>query len=114
LAVAILIFGLVSTLFLIIDAATGGVPRLNTKDGKVKYGSWKYVLLRFPSLYLDVDWYFTSPDALFPLYMISGISYGMVELIRRIIPRDIVGGNVQSMYWNSPLCISHLFIFIFI
>jgi hypothetical protein len=33
--------------------------------------------------------------------MISGITYGMVELIRRIIPRDIVGGDVQSMYLPS-------------
>jgi hypothetical protein len=41
--------------------------------------------------------------------MISGISYGMVELIRRIIPRDIVGGDVQSMYKICISCsISHL------
>lgn len=57
--------------------------------------------------------YINSPDALFPLYMISGISYGMVELIRRIIPRDIVGGDVGSMYRISS-CISHLFISIFL
>jgi hypothetical protein len=114
LAAAILIFGLISTLFLIIDAATGGVPRLNTKDGKVKYGSWKYVLLKSPALHVDIDRYLNSPDVLFPLYMISGISYGMVELIRRIIPRDIVGGDVVSMYRISPLCTSHLIIFIFL
>ncbi|KAK9319143.1 hypothetical protein V1517DRAFT_66598 [Lipomyces orientalis] len=27
----------------------------------------------------------------------TGIAYGMVELIRRVIPRDIVGGNVQKL-----------------
>lgn len=32
-----------------------------------------------------------------PIYAICGIAYGMVELIRRIIPRDIVGGNVQKL-----------------
>lgn len=74
---AILVFGLITTLFLIIDAATGGKPRINN-GGKLKYGSW-------------------DPNALFPLYMISGIAYGMVELIRRIIPRDIVGGDVQKL-----------------
>lgn len=87
---------------------------MNTSDGKAKYGSWKYVPLKFPSLHLDVDWYLNSPDALFPLYMISGISYGMVELIRRIIPRDIVGGDVGSMYKIPFLCIFHPFIPIFL
>jgi hypothetical protein len=31
------------------------------------------------------------------VYVISGIAYGMVELIRRVIPRDIVGGDVQRL-----------------
>lgn len=110
---AIFIFGLISTLFLIIDAGTGGVPRLNNRD-KVKYGSWKYVLVKLPQVHLDVDEYLNSPDALFPLYMISGISYGMVELIRRIIPRDIVGGDVHSMYNVSSSSTSQLIISIFL
>jgi len=77
LAAAILIFGLITTLFLIIDAGTGGKLKINNGN-KIKYGTW-------------------DPNALFPLYMISGICYGMVELIRRIIPRDIVGGDVQKL-----------------
>lgn len=32
-----------------------------------------------------------------PVYCVSGIAYGMVELIRRVIPRDIVGGDVQKL-----------------
>lgn len=32
-----------------------------------------------------------------PIYAICGIAYGMVELIRRIIPRDIVGADVQKL-----------------
>jgi hypothetical protein len=27
----------------------------------------------------------------------SGIAYGMVELIRRVIPRDIVGGHIGKL-----------------
>jgi len=28
---------------------------------------------------------------------ISGVAYGMIELIRRVVPRDIVGGDVQKV-----------------
>ena len=78
LSMSIIVFGLITTLFLIIDAATGGKPRSMTAKNKVQYGSW-------------------NANALFPLYMISGVAYGMVELIRRVIPRDIVGGDVQKL-----------------
>lgn len=37
---AIIVFGLITTLFLIIDSATGGKPK-SMNGGKVKYGSWK-------------------------------------------------------------------------
>ncbi|KAK0725861.1 major facilitator superfamily domain-containing protein [Lasiosphaeris hirsuta] len=66
LSCAILVFGLCTTLLLIIDAATGGTF--------------------MPAAY-----------AMIPVYCVSGIAYGMVELIRRVIPRDIVGGNVQKL-----------------
>jgi hypothetical protein len=29
--------------------------------------------------------------------MLTGIFFGMVELIRRVIPRDIVGGHIQKL-----------------
>lgn len=32
-----------------------------------------------------------------PIYAVCGIVYGMVELIRRVMPRDIVGGNIQKL-----------------
>ncbi|KAG8849638.1 hypothetical protein FRB91_009722, partial [Serendipita sp. 411] len=76
-ATAILIFGLVTILFMVIDAGTGGKPKI-ANGNQVKYGTW-------------------NPNGLFPLYMIAGISLGMVELIRRIIPCDIVGGDVQKL-----------------
>lgn len=66
---------------LIVDASTGGQLKFKTADNKTHYGNW-------------------NPNALFPIYTISGISYGMVELIRRVIPRDLVGGDVQRV--RSP------------
>ena len=50
LSMSIIVFGLITTLFLIIDAATGGKPRTMSVGNKVKYGSW-------------------NVNALFPLYM---------------------------------------------
>ncbi len=78
LACAVLTFGIISTIPLIADAATGGVLKFKTPNNKTKYGTW-------------------SPNGLFPIYVISGISYGTVELIRRVIPRDIVGGDVNRL-----------------
>ncbi|KAK0530548.1 hypothetical protein OC835_003977 [Tilletia horrida] len=75
---AVLAFSLISAILLITDAATGGQPRTMRADGKDHFGSY-------------------NPNALFPIYTISGIAYGMVELIRRVIPRDIVGGDVQRL-----------------
>ncbi|KAG0076444.1 hypothetical protein BGZ93_000824 [Podila epicladia] len=72
---AILSFGLLSALIVIIDVATGGqIP-----DGKVqRYGNWNSLIL-------------------FPIYTVIGICHGMVELIRRVIPKDIVGGDVIKL-----------------
>jgi hypothetical protein len=82
LSYAVLVFGLISMTLLIADAATGGKPK-NMNGGKTKYGSW-------------------SPNGLFPIYIISGVAYGMVELIRRVIPRNIVAGDVQRVSLGSP------------
>ncbi|KIM33235.1 hypothetical protein M408DRAFT_61521 [Serendipita vermifera MAFF 305830] len=71
---AILGFCALTVILLICDAATGG--RIRTD--KNNYGSY-------------------NPDAIFPVYCATGIAYGMVELIRRVIPRDIVGGHVQKL-----------------
>jgi hypothetical protein len=38
-----------------------------------------------------------NTDVMIPVYCICGIVYGMVELIRRVIPRDIVGGHIQKL-----------------
>ncbi|KAL9932634.1 hypothetical protein V8E36_008333 [Tilletia maclaganii] len=78
LAAAVLGFGLISTILLITDAATGGRPKTMSPTGNDFFGTY-------------------NPNALYPIFAISGISYGMVELIRHVIPRDIVGGDVQRL-----------------
>ncbi|KAF8316251.1 uncharacterized protein EI90DRAFT_3134536 [Cantharellus anzutake] len=77
LSAAIFIFSIMSAVLLVVDAATGGKIKANNND-QVEYGSW-------------------NPNGLFPIYIISGIAYGMVELIRRVIPRDIVGANPEKL-----------------
>ncbi len=78
LASAVLVFGLVSALHLIVDAATGGVMKQNTIDKVDHYGHY------------NANW-------LFAIYTVSGMAYGMVELIRRIVPVDIVGGDLVRL-----------------
>ncbi|KAH7062474.1 major facilitator superfamily domain-containing protein [Macrophomina phaseolina] len=81
LSCAIVMFGLLTAILLIVDAATGGKirPSSVTDDEDFSY-------------YGDYN-----TDGIIPIYTIAGIAYGMVELIRRVIPRDIVGGNVQKL-----------------
>ncbi|KAK1466106.1 hypothetical protein CCUS01_07454 [Colletotrichum cuscutae] len=94
LSAAIVLFGLMTAILLILDAATGGtfVPEAYRK--KHPKDEWSY--------YGDYN-----NDAIIPIYTVTGIAYGMVELIRRVIPRDIVGGNVQKLRQMDSLV--HIF-----
>ncbi|UZJ56388.1 hypothetical protein CBS101457_005708 [Exobasidium rhododendri] len=74
LSAAVVLFGVVSTVILIVDAATGGVLKNKTASNTTQYGRW-------------------DPNVMFPIFTLSGISYGMIELIRRTIPTDVVGGD---------------------
>ncbi|KIX09097.1 uncharacterized protein Z518_00175 [Rhinocladiella mackenziei CBS 650.93] len=84
LAIAIMVFGIMTAILLIVDAGTGGRFKpdnwedTHDEDDFGYYGSY-------------------NTDGIIPIYCVSGIVYGMVELIRRVIPRDIVGGNVQKL-----------------
>jgi hypothetical protein len=80
LAVAIFCFGILTSILLIVDGATGGTlkPKGAKSDDFSYYGTYE-------------------TDGIIPIYCFTGIAYGMVELIRRVIPRDIVGGNVQKL-----------------
>ena len=84
LSTAILVFGLLTAILLIVDAATGG---------KIKPSNWDKTHKK-----TDFGYYGDfNTDGMIPIYCITGIAYGMVELIRRVIPRDIVGGDVQKL-----------------
>ena len=83
LSMSILIFAMSSAILLIVDAATGG--RIKPADF-------------IPSNEHDYSYYGTyNTNGMIPVYCITGIAYGMVELIRRIIPRDIVGDNPEKL-----------------
>ncbi|KAH7100169.1 hypothetical protein BKA62DRAFT_706967 [Auriculariales sp. MPI-PUGE-AT-0066] len=74
---AIIVFALMTAILLILDAATGGHLKKSAKDAP-SYGSW-------------------NPNLIFPIWAIAGVTYGMVELIRRVIPADICGGHVMRL-----------------
>ncbi|KAM0790850.1 hypothetical protein ACM66B_004693 [Microbotryomycetes sp. NB124-2] len=77
LAGSIVFFALMTMILLIVDAATGGeIKPAGAK--KPLYGSW-------------------DPNLIFVVWTLAGIAYGCVELIRRVIPADIVGGNVNKL-----------------
>lgn len=80
LACAIIIFAFMSSLLLILDAATGGKfrPKGHPENDFSYYGDY-------------------NTDGIIPIFCVCGVVYGMVELIRRVIPRDLVGGNVQKL-----------------
>ncbi|KAJ2915556.1 hypothetical protein MD484_g4859, partial [Candolleomyces efflorescens] len=78
LSAAITMFALMAATLLIVDAGTGGKFKDHKGNGATQYGTW-------------------SPNLLFLFWTISGICYGMVELIRRVIPADIVGGQVDKL-----------------
>ncbi|KAG7439275.1 uncharacterized protein BT62DRAFT_770006 [Guyanagaster necrorhizus] len=77
LGVSVLFFSLMTMILLVVDAATGGKMR-ESANSPTHYGSW-------------------NPNAIFIIWTLSGVAYGMVELIRRVIPCDIVGGNVGKL-----------------
>lgn len=84
LAAAVLVFGLLSALLLIIDASTGG----------------KFAPAAFRDHHPEHAFHYYGSydtDGIIPVYCVAGIAYGMVELIRRVIPRDLVGGNVTKL-----------------
>lgn len=74
---SIIVFALMTIILLIVDAATGG--KMKPPGAKTPlYGDW-------------------DPNVIFIVWTLAGIAYGMVELIRRVIPADIVGGNVSKL-----------------
>jgi MFS family permease len=93
LSVAIFVFAIFTAILMIVDAATGGY--MKPKD--------------FVSEHKDDFSYYGhyQTDGIIPIYCITGITYGMVELIRRVIPRDIVGGDAEKLQRMDALV--HIF-----
>ena len=84
LSASVLVFGLFTAILLIMDASTGGtfVPKKYRKQHPEN----------------DFSYYGTyNTDDMIPVFCVTGVAYGMVELIRRVIPRDIVGGNIKKL-----------------
>jgi MFS family permease len=93
LSFSIFLFGIFTSILLIVDVSTGGyIKPKNFKENNTNdfnyYGKYK-------------------SDIIIPIYCLTGITYGMVELIRRVIPRDIVGGDVDKLQRMDALV--HIF-----
>jgi MFS family permease len=83
LSATIFIFALSTAILIIIDSATGGY--IKPKDFQPKHKN-------------DYRYYGNYPtDIIIPIYSVSGIAFGMVESIRRVIPANIAGDNVMKL-----------------
>lgn len=90
LSTTVMVFAIPPSLVMIIDGATGG------SWGGVENGG------------TSGKW---NPGVLFPLYMVCGVCYGVIEIGKRVIPRMLVGGemaklrqidSVVSLYLSQP------------
>jgi MFS family permease len=93
LSISVFVFALFSAILMIVDVSTGGrikpsnFVQLNEHDYSY-YGKY-------------------NTNGIIPIYCITGIAFGMVELIRRVIPRDIVGDNAEKLQKMDALV--HIF-----
>jgi MFS family permease len=83
LSISIFVFAIFTAILIILDAATGGYIKpkhfnSTNKNDFSYYGHYKS------------DW-------IILIFGITGIAYGTVESIHRVIPRDIVGYHVQKL-----------------
>ncbi len=93
LSISVLIFALSTAILMIIDAATGG---------KIKPSNFH------PTSENNYSYYGKYPtDVITPIYCLTGITFGMVEVIRRVIPQEIVGSNEEKLQRMDALV--HIF-----
>lgn len=78
-------------MLLIADATTGGRIKTQTEKHSIVYGVWNPNRKVVPSNLSGAD--NVQSTVMFPIFTLSGVSYGMIELIRRVVPRDIVEGD---------------------
>ena len=77
LVLATITFSAIPLLLLILDPCTGGKIKASKSSDEL-HGRW-------------------NKDGLFPLYCLAGMCYGMIELVKRVMSRDIVGANVDKL-----------------
>eukprot|EP01038_Epipyxis_sp_PR26KG_P015649 gene15649-21160_t len=83
---AMILFAVISSLVMIIEKASGGTfPTHCTSHNGLppvctgaKAGNW-------------------NPSGIIPIFVFAGIPYGAIELIRRIIPQQLVGGDEHKL-----------------
>lgn len=93
LSISIFFFAIFSAILMIVDASTGG---------RIKPANFQ------PADEHDFSYYGKyNTNGIIPIYCITGVAYGMVELIRRVIPRDIVGDHVEKLQKMDALV--HIF-----
>lgn len=83
LSITIFVFAVSTSVFMIVDVTTGGYMRPNDfrpahKNDFHYYGKYR-------------------TDILLPIYGVAGLTFGMVESIRRVIPANIAGENVIKL-----------------
>lgn len=86
LSAATVLLGVTTAILLAVDAGYGGQFLPSYYRGLGKHP-------------INEFWYYGKyeTDAIIPIYAVCGISNGMVDMIRRVIPRDMVGGNVEKL-----------------
>jgi hypothetical protein len=95
LSFSILGFAVIIALVSIIEAASGGqIPPISAKDIKVTANNVTTTTLVAMQPQYWGSW---SPYILFFIFPVVGVFHGMVELIRRVIPADIVGGDPEKL-----------------
>lgn len=80
LSAACAVLGLTVAFVLIVDAASGGRFRSGVEQERLTDHHGDF-----------------HPDVMIPVYAILGFSNGMIDLVRSLIPRDMVGGNVEKL-----------------
>jgi hypothetical protein len=72
-------FGIVVAIIPVLELAYGGdIPGSSGSKSRASWASW-------------------SPFAVYPIYAAIGLFSGMIELLRRVIPADVVGGDVEKL-----------------
>ncbi|KAJ3204369.1 hypothetical protein HDU67_009552 [Dinochytrium kinnereticum] len=90
-ATTVVCFAVVLSVIPILEGATGGkIPKVTSKGSSIasNWGTW-------------------DPYLLYLLFPLSGLFAGMVDLMRRVIPNDIVGGDaikLKTMDASVHLC----------